>query len=116
MGSRPHQSQCSCPTAFTPRRRQLTKPLHSGVKTTDEDLGLESARELRSHTSHIEHDIQHSTSQRQHNAGNGHSLIGGTPLVRRLNTQIPYNNRGDTSDETTAEETDKSKTEGPDPQ
>lgn len=52
----------------------------------------------------------------QDDAGNGQPLVGGAPLIGRLNTQVAHDNRRDTRENQASDYTGDPETERPDPQ
>ena len=57
-------------------------------------LGLEPTHEPHIQTSSIENNQQHDGEDAQGDTPNGHTLVGGTPLTRRLHPQKTHNDSG----------------------
>ena len=65
------------------------------------------------HAGSVVDDQEHDRERPHYDAGDGHPLVGGTPLVRRLHPQDPQDNRRDTGEDRATDQTGDPQSKSP---
>ena len=94
-GRTPHRPGWTCSHNPSPRSADnWQSPCAAERRREVRTLGLEPTHEPLIQTSSIGNDQQHDGEDAQGDTRNGHALVGGTPLIRRLHPQKTHNDSG----------------------